>query len=69
LAAADGRGGGGGAVGGQVVVVVVGGAPALLGRLVNWLDTALHITALHHGLYVGAIPIWGWLVRPNGRAS
>jgi hypothetical protein len=27
--------------------------------LVNRLDTALHITVLHHGLYVGAIPIWG----------
>jgi hypothetical protein len=37
--------------------------------LVNRLDTALHITALLHGLYVGVIPIWGGLARPNGRAS
>jgi hypothetical protein len=35
----------------------------------NRLDTALHITVLHHGLYVGVIPIWGGLARPNGRAS
>jgi hypothetical protein len=39
--------------------------------VVNRLDTALHITVLHHGLYVGAIPIWGGqrLARPSGRAS
>ena len=35
----------------------------------NRLDTALHITVLHHGFYVGAISIWGGLARPNGRAS
>jgi hypothetical protein len=37
--------------------------------MVNRLDTALHITVLHHGFYVGAISIWGGLARPNGRAS
>jgi hypothetical protein len=35
----------------------------------NGLDTALHITVLLHGIYVGAISIWGGLARPNGRAS
>jgi hypothetical protein len=43
-------------------VAVLAGAGAALPssidrRMVNWLDTALHITVLHHGLYVGAIPI------------
>jgi hypothetical protein len=40
-------------------------------RLVNRLDTALHITALHHGPYVGAIPIWGggWHDQTVGRHS
>jgi hypothetical protein len=37
-------------------------------RLVNRPDTALHIAVLRHGLYAGAIPIWGGLVRPNSRA-
>jgi hypothetical protein len=37
--------------------------------LVNRLDTALHITVLHHGFHVGAISIWGGLARPHGRAS
>jgi hypothetical protein len=27
-------------------------------KLVNRLDTALHIAVLLHGLYVGVIPIW-----------
>jgi hypothetical protein len=38
-------------------------------RMANRLDTALHITVLHHGFYVGAISIWWGLARPNGRAS
>ena len=38
-------------------------------HVVNRLDTALHITVLHHGFYVGEIFIWGGLARPNGRAS
>jgi hypothetical protein len=29
------------------------------GVVVNRLDTALHITVLHHSFYVGAISIWG----------
>jgi hypothetical protein len=33
------------------------------------LDTALHITVLHHGFYVGAISIWGGLARPGGRRA
>jgi hypothetical protein len=33
--------------------------PYTLPHLVNRLDTALHITVLHHGFYVGAISIWG----------
>jgi hypothetical protein len=41
----------------------------LVQLLVNRLDTALNITVLHHGFYVGAISIWGGLARPNGRAS
>jgi hypothetical protein len=27
--------------------------------MLNRLDPALHITALHHGFYFGAISIWG----------
>jgi hypothetical protein len=41
-------------------------------QVVNRLDTALYITVLRHGLYVGAIPIWGGAgatKQPNGRAS
>jgi hypothetical protein len=46
-------------------------APEELGAadMVNRLDTALHITVLHHGLYFGAIPIWWGLARLSGRAS
>ena len=37
-------------------------------RLVNRLDTALHITVLLHGLYVGVIPIWlHWHDQAVGR--
>jgi hypothetical protein len=36
-------------------------------QLINRLDTALHITVLRHGLYVGAIPIW--LLRGGGGAG
>jgi hypothetical protein len=35
----------------------------------NRLDTALYITVLHHGFYVGAFSIWGGRARPTGRAS
>lgn len=36
--------------------------------LVNMLDTALHITVLLHGLYVGVIPIWlHWHDQTAGR--